>query len=150
MSERAFDSIVIASNRGPVTFARESDDGDLVSSRGTGGLVTALTGSIQDGGAWIAAALSDGDREMAARDPGGRGRIDVAAGDTKMLLRYLSISESDFDGYYNYVSNGVLWFLHHYLWDTTRTPVWGPSTQRAWTQYTRVNRLFAEALADAS
>jgi trehalose 6-phosphate synthase len=110
--------------------------------------VTALTGSIQDGGAWIAAALSDGDREMAARDPGGRGRIDVASGDTKMLLRYLSISESDFDGYYNYVSNGVLWFLHHYLWDTTRTPVWGPSTQRAWTQYTRVNRLFAEALAE--
>lgn len=146
MSDRPFDSVVIASNRGPVTFARDDKGGDLVPSRGTGGLVTALTSSIRDGGAWIAAALSDGDREMAARDP--RGRIDVAADETKMRLHYLTISPGDFDGYYNYISNGVLWFLHHYLWDTTRAPIWGPDTQRAWGSYANVNRMFAEALAE--
>ena len=43
---------MVASNRGPVTF-REDDAGQLVSSRGQGGLVTALTGALETGGEWI-------------------------------------------------------------------------------------------------
>ena len=47
--------LVLVSNRGPVTFA---DDGTM--SRGTGGLVTALTGlaSYRDA-TWIASAMTD-------------------------------------------------------------------------------------------
>ena len=145
MTGEPFPAVVIAANRGPVTFGRD-DEGELVAARGTGGLVTALTGALQSGGAWIAAAMSDGDREMAARDPDGH--IDVTADDTKYQLRYLTFSHDQFDGYYNFVSNGILWFAHHYLWDAARTPVWGPSTQRAWGQYTEVNRIFATALAE--
>src|SRR5437870_1679128 len=49
--------VVIASNRGPVSFARE--DNELVVRRGGGGLVTALTGALQrSGGLWVAVAMS--------------------------------------------------------------------------------------------
>ena len=38
--------MVIASNRGPVSFVRD-DDGNVVPTRGAGGLVTALVGAVQ-------------------------------------------------------------------------------------------------------
>jgi trehalose 6-phosphate synthase len=137
-----FGSIVIASNRGPVSYSLE--DGDLVPSRGSGGVVTALTGALRAGGTWIAAAMSDGDREMAARDPLGR----IPADDAPYSLRYLTLSAEDFDGYYNYVSNGILWFANHYLWDNVHTPNWNERTEAAWECYRRVNAAFADALAD--
>ena len=37
--------ILVASNRGPVSFSR-SEDGEVTANRGSGGLVTALTGAI--------------------------------------------------------------------------------------------------------
>ena len=64
--------LIVASNRGPVTFER-GHDGQLDAQRGSGGLVTALLGALQDaGGLWVAAAMSEGDREMVARSDGGR------------------------------------------------------------------------------
>jgi trehalose 6-phosphate synthase len=63
-------------------------------------------------------------------------------------LRYLDIDPEIFDGYYNGISNGVLWFAHHYLWDTPRTPTFGEGTERAWNDYVAVNRMFAQALAE--
>ena len=49
--------LVLVSNRGPVTFA---EDGSV--KRGTGGLVTALTGLASHRDAvWIASALTEGD-----------------------------------------------------------------------------------------
>ena len=56
-------SLIIASNRGPVTFQKENN-GKLTYQRGTGGLVTALTGLIQDIDAtWISCAISEEDNE---------------------------------------------------------------------------------------
>ncbi len=138
--------VLVASNRGPVTF-RLDDAGQLASSRGQGGLVTALTGAMQGGGGmWIAAAMSDGDREMVARHPDGR--IQVKADDTAYELRYLSFPQDVFDGYYNNISNGLLWFAHHYLWDTVHSPMFRKDTTQAWEDYIEVNRAFARALAE--
>jgi trehalose 6-phosphate synthase len=137
--------VLVASNRGPVTF-REDDAGQLVSSRGQGGLVTALTGAMETGGEWIAAAMSDGDRAMVARHPDGR--IQVKEDDTVYNLRYLTFPHDVFDGYYNNISNGLLWFAHHYLWDTVHSPVFKEDTVQAWEDYIQVNRAFAAALAD--
>lgn len=137
-----FGSVVVASNRGPVSFSRE-ENGTITASRGAGGVVTALTGALQAGGTWIAAALSDADREMTELADG---RIPSEEG-AAYSLRYLNISPEDFDGYYNYVSNGILWFAHHYLWDNVHTPVWDAGTYDAWERYERVNQAFAEALA---
>src|ERR687885_598312 len=59
--------LVLVSNRGPVTYG---DDGSV--KRGTGGLVTALTGLASHRDAvWIASALSDGDKRRARKSGGG-------------------------------------------------------------------------------
>ncbi|MGH2475448.1 MAG: trehalose-6-phosphate synthase, partial [Candidatus Limnocylindrales bacterium] len=59
--------LVIVSNRGPLSFRRD-ESGDLVATRGAGGLVSGLRPVVADTGAtWIAAAMSDGDREAAAQ-----------------------------------------------------------------------------------
>ena len=57
--------IVLASNRGPVSFRR--DDGRLVSRRGAGGLISGIGPLMSEVHAtWLASAISDGDREAAA------------------------------------------------------------------------------------
>src|SRR5712692_90528 len=133
--------ILVASNRGPVTFARE--DGELVPRRGGGGLVTALTGALhRAGGLWIASSMSDEDREQSTR-----GRISVEGPDAGMDLRFLSFDEDTFDRYYNGISNSVLWFVHHYLWDMVRVPQFDEQTRADWEAYRSVNQAFASALA---
>src|SRR5438445_6267774 len=140
--------LVVASNRGPVSFEPEEDGRGYVAKRGQGGLVSALTGALSmTGGLWIACAMSEGDRAEAESSEGGR--IEVLTEDVKYDLRYLAPPEDVFDRYYNVISNRILWFLHHFLWDTVRSPRFGAGTRQAWTDYTRVNRDFAEALAAA-
>jgi len=137
---------VVASNRGPVTFER-AGDGDLTPRRGAGGLVTGLLGALQEtGGLWVAAAMSEGDREMAARSP--KGRIDMQAFGAAYRVRYLDVPPDVYDGYYNRISNGILWFAHHYLWDTVSSPTFGDDVAEAWEHFVEVNRRFAQALAE--
>jgi trehalose 6-phosphate synthase len=138
--------LIVASNRGPVTFER-ADGGELEPRRGAGGLVTALLGALQEaGGLWVAAAMSAGDREMAARSPAGG--TDMEAFGSSYRVRYLDVPPDVYDAYYNRVSNGMLWFAHHYLWDTVRSPAFDDETQESWGRYVEVNRRFAEALAE--
>ena len=59
--------LVLVSNRGPVTY---QEDGSV--KRGTGGLVTALTGLASHRDAiWIASAMTDQDVEV-AQEHGGK------------------------------------------------------------------------------
>ncbi|MBI2238510.1 MAG: trehalose-6-phosphate synthase, partial [Actinobacteria bacterium] len=81
--------LIVAANRGPVTFERNAE-GELEPQRGAGGLVTALVGVLQEAeGLWVAAAMSEGDREQVARSSGGR--IDMAVHGSAYHLRYLDI-----------------------------------------------------------
>jgi trehalose 6-phosphate synthase len=135
--------LIIASNRGPISFVR-TEDGDVAARRGGGGLVTALTGALQlSGGLWVAAAMSAEDREQAAE-----GRIEVATEDSKFTLRYLAVAPEEYDRFYNGVSNRILWFLHHYLWNLSRSPRFDDETERDWDAFRRVNRMFADSLAE--
>jgi trehalose 6-phosphate synthase len=136
--------IVVASNRGPIAFARAAD-GTVTGRRGAGGLVTALSGALAaSGGLWIASAMTEGDREVA-----GRGRVDAGGDDASAYaLRYLSFDAGLFDRYYNGWTNRVLWFLHHYLWNLPQTPVFGDETRQSWDAFVAVNRAFAEAMAE--
>src|SRR5215831_19072384 len=68
--------VLIASNRGPVSFSL-GNDGKLTSHRGGGGVVAGL--SAVAGRAevlWVCAALNDADRAAARAAPGGR--LDVS------------------------------------------------------------------------
>lgn len=135
--------IIVASNRGPVSFVRE-ESGEVVARRGTGGLVTALSGALQlSGGLWIASAMSEEDRRQVAS-----GRLAEAGREADHDLRYLSFDPELYDRFYNGISNRVLWFLHHLLWDIPRAPRFDQVTEEAWEAYVQINRAFAEAMAE--
>lgn len=137
--------VLVASNRGPVTFVRERDD--LVPRRGAGGLVSALSSALQaTGGLWVSSAMSPGDRERAAHSTDGR--VEIITDDAKFHVRLLTFDDETYDLAYNQVSNRLLWFLHHHLWDVSRAPTFDSETRRAWDGYRRYNLTFAKALAE--
>jgi trehalose 6-phosphate synthase len=138
--------VLVASNRGPVSFL-PAEDGSLAAQRGGGGLVSGLTAAIRDAAAlWICTAMSDYDREAAREAPGGR--IDLAAHDTDGLaVRMLDIDALTFHRAYNAVANSTLWFVHHLLYDTPLTPNFDAGFRREWTAYESYNEAFARALA---
>ena len=104
-----FPSLLVASNRGPVSFTAE-DDGSLTLRRGGGGLVsglTALAGGTE--ALWVCAALKDTDRRAARAAPGGR--LDLDGHDTGgQAVRMLAIDPGTFHRAYNEVANSTLWF----------------------------------------
>ncbi|MCB9373896.1 MAG: trehalose-6-phosphate synthase [Microthrixaceae bacterium] len=134
MAERP---VVIVSNRGPVSF-RRAEDGSLEAKRGAGGLVSGL-GPLVAGteATWIAAALSDADREAAA------GGVIEAEG---FRVRALALDPDDFALAYDVVANAVLWFVHHGLFETARRPRFDRRWREAWAAYRRVNEAFADAV----
>jgi trehalose 6-phosphate synthase len=137
--------VLVASNRGPVRFLEE--DGELVAKRGAGGLVSALAPAVQEtGGLWVAAAMGEEDRRKAEESPDGR--LDFVLDDAKYRLRLLSFDPDTYERAYNEISNRLLWFLHHYLWDLPRSPALGEATGIAWEAYREYNGVFASALAE--
>ncbi|HEX8001971.1 MAG TPA: trehalose-6-phosphate synthase [Mycobacteriales bacterium] len=143
--------VVVASNRGPVSF-KVADDGSLTSSRGAGGLVSALRTVLAEGNAvWVCAALSEGDRAAAsaAASAAPSGRLADAGYDTGgAAVRMLALDPHAYDRAYNGIANGTLWFTSHHLYDTARQPVFDRAWRREWAAYVEVNTAFAEALAE--
>jgi trehalose 6-phosphate synthase len=140
--------LIVVSNRGPVTFAR-TDEGERVARRGGGGLVTALRSLVSHHDVtWVASAMSDEDREVAAEAQGSA--VDERAGDgSPFRLRLVAHDETAYDWFYNVVANPMLWFLQHYLWELAYTPSVDIALQNAWDEgYARVNEGFAEAVLE--
>ncbi len=67
------------------------------------------------------------------------------------IMMRLVIPDADaYEGYYNIISNPLLWFIHHQLWDAPRTPNITEETWQAWkTGYLKVNQLFADTIAES-
>ena len=115
--------LVLVSNRGPATFERDEGDpqGALTVSRGGGGLVTALTGLVEHRDAvWVASAMGPGDVE-ASRAHGGRS-FDCEVDHTAYRIRLVESDAAAYDQFYNVISNPMLWFIQHYLWDLSNAP----------------------------
>ncbi|MFJ9541674.1 trehalose-6-phosphate synthase [Streptomyces sp. NPDC101225] len=128
--------VLVASNRGPVSYKMQ-DDGSLSPRRGGGGLVSGLSAIGPDAGAlWVCSALSDGDREAVRRGVGEDG------------VRMLDIPAAVHADAYNGIANSVLWFVHHLLYQTPLEPVFDAEFRRRWASYETYNRAFAEALAE--
>jgi trehalose 6-phosphate synthase len=140
-------SLIVVSNRGPVTYAR-GKDGERVPQRGGGGLVTALRSLVlHHDVTWIASAMSDEDRVLAETEEGGLD--ETARGGSSYRLRLVAHDPRAYDWYYNVLSNPTLWFLQHYLWDLTVSPSLDHGLHNAWTQgYVPVNRAFADVVLD--
>ncbi|MFI0512482.1 trehalose 6-phosphate synthase [Streptomyces canus] len=128
--------VLVASNRGPVSYEVQ-DDGSLTPKRGGGGLVSGLSAIGPDAGAlWVCSALSDGDREAVRQGVGEDG------------VRMLAIPADVHADAYNGIANSVLWFVHHLLYQTPLEPSFDAEFRRQWASYETYNRAFAEALAE--
>jgi trehalose 6-phosphate synthase len=141
MAERR--KLIVVSNRGPVSYSREN--GERVARRGGGGLVTALRGLVSyHDVTWIASAISEEDRAAADET------IEETARDgSPFRLRLVAHDEAAYDWFYNVVSNPMLWFLQHYLWELAYTPALDHGFRHAWEQgYVRVNEGFAAAVLE--
>ncbi|MDF3300423.1 alpha,alpha-trehalose-phosphate synthase (UDP-forming) [Streptomyces tropicalis] len=138
--------VLVASNRGPVSYELR-EDGSLHSRRGGGGLVSGLSAIGPDAGAvWVCAALGDADREAARRFEGDRRLPADATGGQQ--VRMLDIGAEVFHDAYNGIANSVLWFVHHMLYQTPLEPVFDAEFRRRWASYEAYNRAFAQALAE--
>jgi len=144
-------TLIVASNRGPVTFSY-SDDGSFSSRKGSGGVVTAVSSIARNlKPIWIAAAMTEGDRARAdvARQ-NGETLITPGGKSSDFRVRFVTPDHDTYHKYYNVISNPLLWFLQHYLWETSRAPDITEETWDAWINgYVAVNRMFAEEILTA-
>src|SRR5580765_5923756 len=109
--------LVLVSNRGPVTY---EEDGSL--KRGTGGLVTALTGLASHRDAvWIASAMTERDLEVAEEHDGRPFEVEAPHGGT-YHVKFVASDAEAYDRFYNIFANPMLWFIQHYLWDQSNAP----------------------------
>jgi trehalose 6-phosphate synthase len=124
-----------------VTFEVRNDV-SLRASRGSGGVVTALAsiGGLRPV-TWVSCAMNEGDRRAAksgqavpTRSPG-------------IQARPVTLNRQVYRKYYETVSNRVLWFIQHYMWDTVEGPSLDHRSYDAWdTGYVPANEAVANAL----
>src|SRR6476659_8420311 len=132
---------MLVTHRGPYRFSVQ-DDGSFASRRGAGGLVSALLPLVQrdDIGSppsWVAAAIDGDDRAAVAAG---------AATVPGLDLHLLDLDPALHRMHYDVISNAVLWFLHHGLFDLARRPRLDRHLRAAWAGYVAVNRAFADVI----
>ncbi|MGD2148513.1 MAG: trehalose-6-phosphate synthase, partial [Anaerolineae bacterium] len=136
-------ALIIAANRGPVTFEMDQD-GSLSYHRGGGGLVTALLGMCRYADAtWISCARTEADAEWHGGD------VQLEEEGSVIHLQFLSPDAAVYEDYYNVIANPLLWFLQHSMWDVVTSPIIDRATWKAWEEgYVVVNEQFADAIAE--
>jgi trehalose 6-phosphate synthase len=165
--------LIIASNRGPVEYTYDKN-GKPRTKRGAGGMITALLPSVRyappEGFTWIAVAMTDAEREIAQRQEGARKEqhpAAIAAGleglnghhpskrrsHTKQPpvppTRFVNVPPTAYQRYYDGISNRILWFLQHYLWNTAEEPTFTAPLYNQWEQgYKLVNQAIANVICE--
>jgi trehalose 6-phosphate synthase len=138
--------MMLVTHRGPYRFSVR-EDGSFASTRGAGGIVSALLPLVAgnesaERQAWVAAAIDGDDRAAVAA-----GAASVAGLD----LHLLDLDPALHRMHYDVISNAVLWFLYHGLFDLARRPRFDRRLREAWDAYVAVNAAFADAVnADAA
>jgi trehalose 6-phosphate synthase len=114
--------LVLVSNRGPVTYDLD-DNGERFEKRGTGGLVTALTGLVnhRSDTLWVASAMTEEDAVVSAEHDHSAFAVKPNA-DTEYRVRLVHSGQEEYDRFYNVIANPMLWFIQHYLWDLSNAP----------------------------
>ena len=142
------DPLVIVANRGPVSYTRK--DGERTAERGKGGLVTALAGLVSQvkSAVWVCAALSDEDIAVAREHDGQAFDLEENGGPS-VRLRMLELDPDAQQKFYGVISNPLLWFIQHYLWDLSEEPNITRREREAFDNgYAPVNAQFAGAVAE--
>lgn len=137
--------IALVSNRGPVSFARTEEGFEMKGP--AGGAAPALhrvASRLHDKAVWFASAISEDDRAAVAA-----GEMKRARDELGYRVGLLEIDPETYRLYYDVVSNRMLWFANHCLWDELDIKSFGEDEISAWDQaYEPVNQLFAERVAE--
>ncbi len=124
--------LVVVSNRGP--YLHEATRGQERWVRAAGGLVAALDPVLQQrGGVWVSAKPA---KDFDA--------ITVPAPDLAYDLAHISLKRSEQRGFYEGVSNSVLWPLLHGFEPTIQVG------EAPWSNYVEANRAFADTTMSTS
>lgn len=131
------DRVIVLANRAP--FRHVHSRGGIVATRSASGLVTALEPLLEAySGTWVAHAAADAD--LSAVDA--FGGINVPPANPRYRVRYVSVPDDEFRGYYYGFANEGLWPLCHRV-DVT------PVFRRAdYEMYRAANLRFANIAAD--
>jgi len=121
-------SPIIVSNRAPYEPAGASRF-----RRGSGGLVTALLSVAEATGAsWIGCARTDSELSLARRS---EPVTAASAGRSTLKIHYVDPGEEPYKLHYAVISNPLLWFIQHHMWDLARQPVINQRIHDAWSQW---------------
>jgi trehalose 6-phosphate synthase len=137
MGESADLPLVVASNRGPLSFTL-GPDGAVVPGGTAGGLAGSLHDLVRGSGAtWVACAMSEADRAAVATG---------AMHEDGLRIVTVAPDESQYAMAYDTISNATLWFVHHHLYDLARRPRFDRRWQQAWDAYRDFNQTMADAI----
>ncbi|HEY3942858.1 MAG TPA: trehalose-6-phosphate synthase [Acidimicrobiales bacterium] len=133
--------LVVASNRGPLSFRLDAEgDPELTGSGGglAGTLHPLLAGS---GATWVAASMSEADRRAAE---------DGLMAEDGLVIVPVDLDPDVYRMAYDVVANATLWFCHHHLFDLARRPRFDRHWAQAWDAYRSYNQSFARTLAEVA
>ena len=140
-------NVVFVSNRGPISFVESN--GGFETKRGAGGLAGALNDVAERLGkdaAWVAAATSEEDRK--ALSAGATENLESTLG---YALHLLNLEPALYSGYYDTVSNRMLWFANHCLLDEVGIKEFGEDELRCWEEaYDPVNKRFSDSVCEVT
>src|SRR3979411_390038 len=137
-------SAIVVANRAP---HEPRPEGGF--TRGAGGVITALLTMAEVTAAeWVACARTDAERELVAQQ-GPDSEVPLIRSETR--LHYVTPTPEQYEQYYSVISNPVLWFIQHYLWDLAQQPIINGRIHRAWTNgYVEVNKQVARRVAEVA
>ena len=129
--------VIVLANRAP--FKHESACGRVLATRSASGLVTALEPLLENySGTWVAHAAGSADTTVVDE----LGGIDVPPANPQYRVRYVSLPDDEYRGYYYGFANEGLWPLCHTV---KVTPVF---RRRDYEMYRAANTRFAAVVAD--
>lgn len=135
-------NLIVVSNRGPVEFYKKNSRIEM--KRGAGGLVSTLLPLMEAlNGVWIASAMTPGDKEIAKQYP--ENRVPIPEEDPLFWVPFVVVNPDQYECYYSTISNPLLWFVQHYMWNSPYTPDIDDKMHQAWEEgYKYTNQKFAE------
>ncbi len=116
--------------------------------RGAGGLVSTLLPFMTTfNGTWVASAMTEGDRRIAEGHE--KCLVPIPEENPEFCVSFVVVDPQIYEDYYSVISNPLLWFVQHYMWNTPYVPVIDDNIHKAWhDSYIYVNRRFAEKIIE--
>src|SRR3979490_2784308 len=140
----AHSSAIVVANRAP---HEPRPEGGF--TRGAGGVITALLTKTGGRGADADARARPHEERRLVAAQGTPQTVRLIRSETR--LHYVTPTPEQYEQYYSVISNPVLWFVQHYLWDLANQPVINGRIHRAWKNgYVEVNKQVARKVVEVA